>query len=477
MENKSCDGVLSKIKKIVKNPKSCKYIDKFVTIVDKHWNKGKHDLEPKVYCTRGTSISSVPSYQSTVLDTTSDDSGVILSQNNAPQLPRRKTIVTRAVIEPAQPKLWNSTPKVQHRISSPQYLEFISQTFRDTFQENSKDPSSDQSDRSSGSRGNGVEYNDPVLKESISLLKSTLNNEKIERNLARFRIYEEAILADATEKENSFERTASQRLIVNLFESRLSKRWKRKSVIAHSFDNEIQVINDETKEVTQEMPDVDENDILKSKTFCPMFEIYHKNVNTMQMQQSVILNSSFKSCGEIYITMGQIKENSFTIPHLPAESHLQTNVNLTLNADLELNSNISGFLTLGRKSNRHSMFWERKWCSLDANLFSIYNFPQDQEYGRPPVTTINLEYCFVPLVKHLKNFPRKNTFVLKTGRPSTINDSNSTAFRTRNNFVLEKYYFGADNIDDFERWTTELSSVLECLNDWERLVLVDDYYL
>ncbi|KAG5896908.1 hypothetical protein JTB14_028136 [Gonioctena quinquepunctata] len=644
MENTSCDSVLSKMKKIVKNPKSCKYIDKFV----KHWNKGKHYLEPTISYKLYTSItSSVPTYQSTLLDTTSDESGVILSPNNAPQLPPRRTIVTRTVIEPAQPKLWNSTPQVQGRISSPQYLEFISQTFRDTFQENSF---SDQSDRSSESRGNAVEYNGPVLKESFGLLKSTLDNGKIERNLERFRIYEDPILTDASEKENSFERTASERLIVNLFESRLSKRWKRKSVIGYSFDNKIQVNNDETKEVAQEMPDVNENNIMKqsvsdsdamfyklrrlrdvecvkmkevsnvlraikakpdrecseellaerilletdlkyklivgkirdvnyseidppnskhsatvtlsnfqyeltphlmknnefseffilaisqgtelfmskvmtangdsisfnekftlknlddnfsikvevfsisirtaklrktfsllrkkNKTLCSMFKIYYENVNTMEMQQSVILNSSFKSCGEFFITMGQIKENSFTIPHLPDDSHLQKNVNLTLNADLELNSNISGFLTLGRKSNDDdSMFWERKWCSLDANLFSIYNYPQDQEYGRPPVTTINLEYCFVPLVKHLKNFPRKKTFILKTGRPSTTNDSNSTAFRKRSNVVLEKYYFGADNIDDFEKWTTELSSVLECLNDWERLVLVDDYYL
>ncbi|KAG5896909.1 hypothetical protein JTB14_028137 [Gonioctena quinquepunctata] len=644
MENKSCDGVFSKMKKIFTNPRSCKYIDKFATIVDKHWNKGEHDMESELYYyTRSTSIpSSIPSYQSTVLDTTSDDSGVILAQNNAPQLPPRRTIVTRAVIEPAQPKLWNSTPQVQDRISSPQYLELSPQTYwGSTFQENSEDSSSDQSDRSSERRGNGDEYDGQVLKESIGLLKSTLDNGKIERNLERFRIYEDAILTDATEIENSFERTASERFVVNLFESRLSKRWKRKSVIAHSFDNKIQVINDETKEVTKEMPDVNQNDLLKqsvsdsdamfhklkrlrdvecvkmkeasnalraikakpdrecfeellaerilletdlkyklivgkirdvnyseiepsnskhsatvtlsefeyeltphlmknnefseffilaisqgtelfmskvmtatedsisfnekftlknlddnfsikvevfsisirtaklrktfsllrkeSKTFCPMFKIYYENVNTMEMQQSVILNSSFKSCGEFYITKGQIGENSFTIPHLPDESHLQKNVNLTLKADLELNSNISGFLTLGRKSNDDdSVFWERKWCSLDANLFSIYNYPQDQEYGRPPVTTINLEYCFVPLVKHLKNFPRKKTFVLKTGRPSTINDSNSTAFRKRNNFVLEKYYFGADNIDDFERWTTELSSVLECLNDWER---------
>ncbi|KAG5878701.1 hypothetical protein JTB14_036608 [Gonioctena quinquepunctata] len=110
-----------------------------------------------------------------------------------------------------------------------------------------------------------------------------------------------------------------------------------------------------------------------------MFKIYYENVNTMEMQQSVIMNTSFKSCGEFYITMGQISENSFTIPHIPDESRLQKNVNLTLNADLELNSNISGFLTLGRKSNDDdSMFWERKWCSLDATLFSIYNCPQDQ---------------------------------------------------------------------------------------------------
>ncbi|KAG5878702.1 hypothetical protein JTB14_036609 [Gonioctena quinquepunctata] len=520
MKNKSCDGVLSKIKKIVTNPKSCKYIDKFVTIVDKHWNKGKHDLEPTVSYKRSTSItSSIPSHHSTVLDTTSDDSGVILSPNDAPQLPPRRTIVPRAVIEPAQLKLWNNTPQVQDRISTPQYPELSPQTYwGSTFQENSKDSFSD---RSSESRGNGVEYNGQELKESIGLLESTLDNEKIERNLERFRIYEDAIVADATEKDNSFERFASQKFVVNLFENRRSKRWKRKSVIAHSFDNKIQVINDETKEVTQEMPDVIENDILKqsvndsdamfyklkrlrdvecvkmkeasnvlraikakpdrecseellverilletdlkyklivgkirdvnyseieppnskhsatvtlsnfhyeltphlmknnefseffilaisqgtellmskvmtatgdsisfnekftlknlednfsikvevfsisirtaklrktfsllrkkSKTFCPMFKIYYENVNTMELQQSVVLNSSFKSCGEFFITMGQIRENSFTIPHLPAESRLQKNVNLTLN--LELNSNISDFLTLGRKSN------------------------------------------------------------------------------------------------------------------------------
>ncbi|CAG9817397.1 unnamed protein product [Phaedon cochleariae] len=216
----------------------------------------------------------------------------------------------------------------------------------------------------------------------------------------------------------------------------------------------------------------------KSQNLCPIFRIYYENINTLEVQESAVLKSSFTSCGAFVITKNQITQNKNTghIAHQPSDSRLQNNVTFTTTVDLNLAAKLSGFLTLGKADEQNNIvFWERKWCSLNSTLFSIYNYPQDEEFSKPPESSINLEYCFEPLIRP-DNFPKRNSFILKTGRPSTINDSNNVILRRRNNFVLEKYYLYADSKEEFKRWTVELDSVLACLKEWDRLIFVDEYY-
>ncbi|XP_074031509.1 anillin [Leptinotarsa decemlineata] len=215
----------------------------------------------------------------------------------------------------------------------------------------------------------------------------------------------------------------------------------------------------------------------KRKTCCPMFTIYYENVNTLEMQESSILSTSFTCCGELSITKDQMRDNSIFITHLPNDSCLKNEVRLSVVANLKLNFCHSGFLTLGRFSDqREEIFWERKWCVLESNLLNIYNYPQEKQNEKPPICTINLEYCMIPLEKNPKNFSRKRTFILKTGRSITLNDNNYEPLTKKQNFIMEKYFFFADTKKEFIEWTEELTSVLNCLKSWGRLILADNYY-
>ncbi|VEN41553.1 unnamed protein product [Callosobruchus maculatus] len=216
--------------------------------------------------------------------------------------------------------------------------------------------------------------------------------------------------------------------------------------------------------------------LFKKKTHnCCTSKIYYEDVNVNELLQSEILSPSFTPCVNFTLTKHQIGNNALFISP-PTESKFRNyvNVNVTVNS-LDLGTDLSGFLTWGTKQDA-VITWERKWCSLKGSSFSIYNYPQDEGYDRDPCESFNLEYCLVPLVKEVHNCPRKRTFVIKTGRPSTFRDSEGITLRKRQNFVLEKFYVSADNNEDYKKWTGTLESTLDTMRDWKRLVFVDDYY-
>lgn len=145
--------------------------------------------------------------------------------------------------------------------------------------------------------------------------------------------------------------------------------------------------------------------------------------------------------------------------------------------NINLKTNVSGFLTLGKPDkHKNLLYWDRKWCTLNGSKFSVYNYPQDKILNKPPISTVNLEYCFEKLTLR-RNASKRRSFVLKTGRPSTLDDNDQINMKHKNNFVLDKYFLAADNDNDFERWTEELDSALEFLAEWNKLVFADDYYL
>lgn len=225
---------------------------------------------------------------------------------------------------------------------------------------------------------------------------------------------------------------------------------------------------------------INNNIFLLQKTKCcyPRNKIYFENVNTFEMQESSILKPSFTSCGEFTITKADLGSSLFLMPTFQSDK-IRNNVTATISVDyVNLNAKLSGFLTLGKMDDDKNIHhWERKWCSLVNNTFSIYNYPQDEEFDRPPEAFINLEYCFIPVVKNPKDCPRKRTFIVKTGRPSTLNDSNGKHLRRKNNFILNKYYLSADSKSEFDQWTQRFDTAIEELDAWGRLIFKDDYYL
>lgn len=161
-----------------------------------------------------------------------------------------------------------------------------------------------------------------------------------------------------------------------------------------------------------------------------------------------------------------------------ANSSLNMNLNATILVEnINLNTSMSGFLTLGKPDKDNNIVnWDRKWCTLEGSKFLVYNYPQDKSLEKPPAVTVNLEYCLEKLTLNRRASKRKS-FVLKTGRPSTIGDNNRINLKHKNNFVLDKYFLAADNNEDFQKWTKELDTALKFLAEWDKLVFVDEYYL
>ncbi|CAH1995585.1 unnamed protein product [Acanthoscelides obtectus] len=214
----------------------------------------------------------------------------------------------------------------------------------------------------------------------------------------------------------------------------------------------------------------------KTTNNCCTNKIYYEDLNLNELLQSDILTPSFTHCLQFMLTKNQIDNGALFISP-PPESKFRNyvNVNVAVNK-LDLDTDLSGFLTWGTK--RESIItWERKWVSLKGTQFSVYNYPQDEEYERDPCQSINLQYCLLPLVKEVENCPRKRTFVIKTGRPSTfVENEEEVALKKRYNFVLEKFYISADNNVDYKKWTETLESSLDTMRDWKQLVFIDDYY-
>lgn len=209
-----------------------------------------------------------------------------------------------------------------------------------------------------------------------------------------------------------------------------------------------------------------------------MSKIYYENVNTYEMEASAVLRPSFTCCGEFILTKDHIGSSHFILSKIPGNSRLLGDVNFSFKVNsLRINSNASGFLTLGLPNKKNEvLFWERKWCVLKGTKLSIYNYPSEEDFGEP-VLSIDLKYCLIPLATNFKGYPRKRTFLLKTGRPGAVDDANNNvAFRKKSNFVLEKYFFTADSRKDFEMWRGELQVILNCLRDWEELTFLGDYY-
>lgn len=209
-----------------------------------------------------------------------------------------------------------------------------------------------------------------------------------------------------------------------------------------------------------------------------MFRIYYENVHTYELHESKILKPSFSSCGTMKITKEDLGKNNFTFTQMLTTSPLSMVFSATIVAeDINLRTNISGFLSLGKPDRDNNLvYWDRKWCSLKGNKFLIYNYPQDMTLEKAPIATVNLEYC-LEKSSLSRNALKRKSFVLKTGRPSTLNENNRLSLKHKNNFVLDKYFLAADTMDDFENWTKELDSALEFLAEWNMLIFGDDYYM
>lgn len=209
-----------------------------------------------------------------------------------------------------------------------------------------------------------------------------------------------------------------------------------------------------------------------------MFNIYYENVHTSELHQSRIMKPSFSLCGSLFITKKDLTKDTFTFSQIMTNSSLCMNMTLKISAEnINLKTNMSGFLTLGRQNAENNFVsWDRKWCVLEGSKFSAYNYPQHPGLQIPPVATIDLMYCLEELTFN-RNSTKRKSFILKAARPGSLDVGKHINLKHKNKFILEKYFLAADNQEDFCKWTRELNGALNFLADWNQLVLAKDYYL
>ncbi|CAG9768085.1 unnamed protein product [Ceutorhynchus assimilis] len=209
---------------------------------------------------------------------------------------------------------------------------------------------------------------------------------------------------------------------------------------------------------------------------CQTSKIIYEDQLTRQYKEKTVLKSSFKTFAEVNLSSAQINDTSAKINADPQifnglDGVMEYNLKCT---DINISVSLSDFLDVGTLLGE-TYFWERKWCVLKGPNLAIYNYPQDEHFGKP-VEQINLEYCFGPIITKIENCPRRRCFQLRTGRP---NDAGQNSLRSnlksKPNFALQKFFFATRNKIEYLQWTVEVEKLLHSLCFFKKLVFYGEY--
>lgn len=128
----------------------------------------------------------------------------------------------------------------------------------------------------------------------------------------------------------------------------------------------------------------------------------YEDLLTRQYEERTVFKTSFKLCVETILTSTQLNQPSTKLISWPEifeklDGVLEHQFKCD---DVDMTVSLSGFLDVGTLLGE-TYFWERKWCVLRGPNLFIYNYPQEEDFGKP-VEQINLMYCFGPIVTKVR---------------------------------------------------------------------------
>ncbi|CAH0555649.1 unnamed protein product [Brassicogethes aeneus] len=200
--------------------------------------------------------------------------------------------------------------------------------------------------------------------------------------------------------------------------------------------------------------------------------IQYMNLLTNTIQESKILTTSFELVGEIFLTKNNIGNKSpWSLDWVTDNSRLQNKAFFSFSLDrLTIDSKLTGFMNMGQEIGDR-VFWEKKWCVLRETQLKIFNYPSFEDIV-DPVQCLNLIYSVGPSTVTTNG--AKKSFLLKIARPSTCEDVDRPSLRSKPNFVLDKYFFSSDAYKDFQKWNSEVKTIIDTLNDWKKVIFVEE---
>lgn len=166
--------------------------------------------------------------------------------------------------------------------------------------------------------------------------------------------------------------------------------------------------------------------------------------------------SSFDLWGECSIKIAHLlKRGPFKLVQVPLCSTLQSDVELDIRSEVNLDVRCSGFLNIGFKSGGCAT-WTRRWCSLFGSQLNYWNYPHE-ELERNPIGCFELSCCVTSYVTLADReiCPRPRTLLLEI------------AENNENTHTIERYFLATDTTEELKVWENKINAVVIALRNWK----------
>lgn len=167
------------------------------------------------------------------------------------------------------------------------------------------------------------------------------------------------------------------------------------------------------------------------------------------------MKTGFTQCGYFLLTKMDVNRRNHVkiVTNIPPDLKLMDAVKMTTKLkDVELRSQICGFLTVARQS---CFAWERRWCVLDGTILKIWNTPQDVDFN-DPIEILYFDKCVSMTVGSANRqfCPKPRTLLLEF------------LFHGRENGI-QQYFLNTDNVEDYEKWDAGFNEMVTFLHTWK----------
>ncbi|CAH0550334.1 unnamed protein product [Brassicogethes aeneus] len=173
----------------------------------------------------------------------------------------------------------------------------------------------------------------------------------------------------------------------------------------------------------------------------------HKNVTNVDDE---VLQTSFVLWCQMTVDKQNIQDECYKMTSMSRFSQLDDSVFMEVESEVNLKSDVSGFLTIANYDG-NGIIWSRRWCSLEGCRLKYWNYPSE-ELTKAPMGIIDFQYCISKTIGQADRMicPRQKTLQIQT----------------KNKDIITNHLLSCDNADEFHKWQGQLNYVIDSIRKW-----------